>query len=78
MLALLNQYRNMFPYLSVMFGSLKVYLGVCDTLGGAYLTGNYLYARNSRDLPYTVNSRYIEVQGTCIFLRYNRVFVIKG
>ena len=27
---------------------------------------------------FTVNSRYIEVQGTYIFLRYNRVFVIRG
>ena len=27
-------------------------------------------------LDTTVNSRYIEVQGTCIFLRYNRIFVI--
>ena len=27
---------------------------------------------------YTVNSRYIEVQGTCILFRYNRVFVISG
>ena len=26
----------------------------------------------------TINSRYIEVQGTCIFLRYKRVLVISG
>ena len=45
-----------------------------NTLDGIYqIKDNYRHIKR-----HTVNSRYIEVQGTWIFLRYNRVFVIKG